>query len=66
MTDMGRCRDCRHWVADRMSMRREPPPAGAWGECDLITLSDEPVPARSYGDFATKADFGCVLWEARA
>lgn len=63
---MPRCGTCCHWVADRLSMSRARPETGEWGECDRITLSDEGATARSYGDFATKAEFGCALWEPRS
>jgi hypothetical protein len=62
MTEIGRCRDCRWWSGSAYA--DQPVEPGEWGDCRLIRLSDAPLPARSYGDFVTKAEFGCVLFEA--
>lgn len=60
--EVPRCDACVHW--ERAPRRR------VWGGCSKIAWGEPsgktPAVIDSPGGLETRADFGCVLWEAKA
>lgn len=65
---MGNCKDCKWWDKDEGRYKSD------YGRCTLIPDWDEPgedtlaVVSNTYDDvghFDTKAEYGCVLFEAK-